>query len=265
MPGSVACPKTRSPPLWYLPAAHHSLQNDLVAALMLEKYVDKYSRTYSGGNKRKLSTAIAMIGDPPVIFLDEPTTGMDPGARRFLWDRINETTRGGRCVVLTSHSMEECEALCTRLAIMVNGRFQCIGSPQQLKTRFGHGYSLTTRVSGGASADTTRLKQFLSAQFECRVKEEHQVPPPSVRLPQGYVKFIVSSSVGWATLFQLLESAKDTLGIEDYSVSQTTLEQVGVAVECCVVTPFVLCVSMLMFDIALTQDFLGFCPPSGRG
>lgn len=61
-----------------------------------------------------------MIGDPAVIFLDEPTTGMDPGARRFLWDRINSATEAGKCIVLTSHSMEECEVLCTRLAVMVS-------------------------------------------------------------------------------------------------------------------------------------------------
>jgi len=79
------------------------------------------------GNKRKLSTAIALIGDPPIVFLDEPTTGMDPGARRFLWDVLLEVVAEGRTIVLTSHSMEECEALCTRLGIMVNGQFECLG------------------------------------------------------------------------------------------------------------------------------------------
>ena len=61
---------------------------------------------------------------------------MDPGARRFLWNCILEMVRGGQCVVLTSHSMEECEALCTRLGIMVNGSFQCLGSAQHLKNRY---------------------------------------------------------------------------------------------------------------------------------
>ncbi|XP_012590443.1 PREDICTED: ATP-binding cassette sub-family A member 2-like, partial [Condylura cristata] len=90
--------------------------------LELTKYADRPAGTYSGGNKRKLSTAIALIGYPSFIFLDEPTTGMDPKARRFLWNLILELIKTGRSVVLTSHSMEECEALCTRLAIMVNGR-----------------------------------------------------------------------------------------------------------------------------------------------
>eukprot|EP01135_Chromosphaera_perkinsii_P005117 Nk52_evm4s317 gene=Nk52_evmTU4s317 len=84
--------------------------------------------TYSGGNKRKLSTAVAMIGGPKVIFLDEPTAGMDPHARRYVWNQVSSACNEGRSVVLTSHSMEECEALCSRIAIMVNGGFKCIGS-----------------------------------------------------------------------------------------------------------------------------------------
>ncbi|CAG5929271.1 unnamed protein product, partial [Menidia menidia] len=104
-----------------------------IQKLGLIKYASKSAGTYSGGNKRKLSTAIALIGSPPVIFLDEPTTGMDPKARRFLWDCILSIIKEGRSVILTSHSMEECEALCTRMAIMVNGRFKCLGSIQHLK------------------------------------------------------------------------------------------------------------------------------------
>ena len=62
---------------------------------------------------------------------------MDPGARRFLWNTLSDVVKSGRLIVLTTHSMEECEALCTRLAIMVNGQFQCIGSVQHIKSRFG--------------------------------------------------------------------------------------------------------------------------------
>ena len=124
---------------------------------------------FSGGNKRKLSTAIALVGNPPILLLDEPTTGMDPATRRFLWDALTDVIRDGRSVILTSHrlelrylelsiliphhpfcmslfvlpfclsvylsSMEECEALCTRLAIMVNGVFKCLGSVQHLKSK----------------------------------------------------------------------------------------------------------------------------------
>ena len=87
------------------------------------------------------------MGAPKVVFLDEPTAGMDPGTRRFLWDCVLDLVKNNHSVVMTSHSMEECEVLCSRLAIMVNGQFQCIGPPQHLKNRFGEGYTLTIRVA----------------------------------------------------------------------------------------------------------------------
>lgn len=80
-----------------------------------EKHLDKQVKAYSGGNKRKLSTAVALLGNPAIVFLDEPTTGMDPGAKRKLWDVLCHVRDSGKTIVLTSHSMEECEALCTRL------------------------------------------------------------------------------------------------------------------------------------------------------
>merc|ERR1712110_217636 len=77
----------------------------------------------------------------PIVFLDEPSTGMDPMARRSMWEFIR-ATMSGRCVVLTTHSMEECEALCHRLCIMTSGQLQCLGTPQHLKSKFGHGFQL---------------------------------------------------------------------------------------------------------------------------
>ncbi|KAJ8437052.1 hypothetical protein Cgig2_025899 [Carnegiea gigantea] len=87
----------------------------------LLKHADKPSFSLSGGSKRKLSVAIAMIGDPPIVILDEPSTGMDPIAKRFMWDVISHlsTRRGRTGVILTTHSMNEAQALCTRIGIMV--------------------------------------------------------------------------------------------------------------------------------------------------
>lgn len=106
-----------------------------------KQHLDKQVKAYSGGNKRKLSTAVALLGNPVIIYLDEPTTGMDPGAKRNLWDVMCNVRDSGKTIVLTSHSMEECEALCTRLAIMVNGEFKCLGSTQHLKNKFAQGES----------------------------------------------------------------------------------------------------------------------------
>ncbi|XP_024150087.1 ATP-binding cassette sub-family A member 2 isoform X2 [Oryzias melastigma] len=186
--------------------------------LELSKYADRPAGTYSGGNKRKLSTAIALIGYPPLIFLDEPTTGMDPKARRFLWNLILDIIKTGRSVVLTSHSMEECEALCTRLGIMVNGRFKCLGSIQHLKNRFGDGYMITVRMK--SSVNVKEVVRFFNRNFpEAVLKERHHTKV------QYQLK---SERISLAQVFSKMEQVMEVLGIEDYSVSQTTLDNVFV-------------------------------------
>ncbi|KAI4584687.1 hypothetical protein MJG53_006221, partial [Ovis ammon polii x Ovis aries] len=108
---------------------------DLVRRLHLEAHVDKPVATYSGGTKRKLSTALALLGKPDLLLLDEPSSGMDPCSKRHLWEAVRKEAEEGCAVVLSSHSMEECEAVCSRLAIMVRGSFRCLGSPQHIKNR----------------------------------------------------------------------------------------------------------------------------------
>uniref|UniRef100_A0A8C5ZH58 ATP binding cassette subfamily A member 7 n=1 Tax=Marmota marmota marmota TaxID=9994 RepID=A0A8C5ZH58_MARMA len=187
-----------------------------LARLGLPRYADRLAGTYSGGNKRKLATAVALVGDPAVVFLDEPTTGMDPSARRFLWNSLLAVVRQGRSVVLTSHSMEECEALCTRLAIMVNGRFRCLGSTQHLKRRFGAGHTLTLRVPvdrhEGAIA-------FVVAAFPGAELREAHGGRLRFQLPQG-------ERGALAHIFAELAAHGSDHGMEDFSVSQTTLEEV---------------------------------------
>ncbi|XP_008277592.1 ATP-binding cassette sub-family A member 1 [Stegastes partitus] len=193
-----------------------------VKKLGLTQYAEQEAGGYSGGNKRKLSTAISLIGAPPVIFLDEPTTGMDPKAKRFLWNCILSVTKEGRAVVLTSHSMEECEALCTRMAIMVNGRFQCLGSVQHLKNRFGDGYTIILRLADTkvdpdlCPVDAYVMKSFPSIQL----KERHQ-NVLQYQLP--------SHTCCLARVFDVLANNYEELGIIDFSISQTTLDQVFVS------------------------------------
>lgn len=118
-----------------------------------------------GGNKRKLSLAVALIGDPKVLLLDEPSTGMDPEARRHMWNVI-EKVSANRTVVLVSHSMEEIEALCTRVGVMVSGRMQCLGSVQHLKSKFGGGYLVEVRC------DKEKVEECLSFCFNEALKGE---------------------------------------------------------------------------------------------
>ncbi|XP_076975466.1 retinal-specific phospholipid-transporting ATPase ABCA4 [Tamandua tetradactyla] len=217
-----------------------------IQSLGLSLYADCLAGTYSGGNKRKLSTAIALIGSPLLVLLDEPTTGMDPQARRMLWNTIMSIIKEGRAVVLTSHrqelprgsgrvgrgppplphplslacSMEECEALCTRLAIMVKGAFQCLGTIQHLKYRFGDGYIVTMKIKSPKDLlpDLNPVEQFFQGNFPGSVQRERHY---------NMLQFQVSSS-SLARIFQLLISHKDSLLIEEYSVTQTTLDQVFV-------------------------------------
>ncbi|XP_031439935.1 retinal-specific phospholipid-transporting ATPase ABCA4-like isoform X2 [Clupea harengus] len=192
-----------------------------IQKLGLSEYAGRIAGTYSGGNKRKLSTAIAMIGCPALVLLDEPTTGMDPHSRRFLWNSIMSVIQDGRAVVLTSHSMEECEALCTRLAIMVNGTFKCLGTIQHLKYKFGDGYVVTMKIRAakeGAFPDLNPAEAFMESTFPgCIQREKHY----------NTLQYEIATS-SLARIFQLVLANKEKLNIEDYSVSQTTLDQVFV-------------------------------------
>eukprot|EP01137_Pigoraptor_chileana_P029004 Opistho-2@13608 len=205
--------------------------------LHLGAWADRPCGTYSGGNKRKLSVAVALVGNPPVIFCDEPSTGIDVVSRRFLWNTIASMRGAGRSIILTSHSMEECEALCTRMAIMVQGRFRCLGSAQHLKDKFGSGYTLILRVSHDREDAVPALRRHIESVFDGAImKECHQTllqyelpaagDPNAIRGVNVDGQTEPSPRLSLAKVFSTMESAKDEYGIEDYSLSQTTLEQV---------------------------------------
>jgi len=143
----------------------------------LTEYADRYAGTYSGGNKRKLSVAIAMIGEPSIVFLDEPSTGMDPVARRFMWDVISDiVTKREKCsLILTTHSMEECEALCTRIGIMVGGVMRCLGSAQRLRTKYGKGYQIEIGVELPTHDDIVKVSKELTASLGKGEMNEEQL------------------------------------------------------------------------------------------
>lgn len=148
----------------------YELENVVMEKLVefdLLKHADKPSYALSGGNKRKLSVAIAMIGDPPVVILDEPSTGMDPIAKRFMWEVLSRlsTRRGKTALILTTHSMNEAQALCTRIGIMVGGKLRCIGSPQHLKNRFGNHLELEVKPTEVSSSDLDAMCQTIQEKF----------------------------------------------------------------------------------------------------
>uniref|UniRef100_A0A182K217 ABC transporter domain-containing protein n=1 Tax=Anopheles christyi TaxID=43041 RepID=A0A182K217_9DIPT len=218
----------------------------LAVELHFTVHLDKRVQAYSGGTRRKLSTALALLGDPVVVYLDEPTTGMDPGAKRHFWNVMCRVRSEGRtALVLTSHSMEECEALCTRLAIMVNGEFRCLGSAQHLKNKFSHGYFLTMKLKrtvDGSSTEAERkkhaIKSFMQQTFSVRPAAGTSSGGGSSGVNSGtttvlkeeyhnYLTYhIRDTGLRWSEMFGLLEKAREQLQLEDYALGQTTLEQV---------------------------------------
>ena len=130
------------------PALIEQVVKAMIREMSLGEFKNKQAGRLSGGNRRKLSVAISMIGNPPIILLDEPSTGMDPEARRFMWTVIHKMSTRGRksSVIMTTHSMDEAETLCRRMGIMVNGEFVCLGTANQIKEKYGYGYEADIRI-----------------------------------------------------------------------------------------------------------------------
>lgn len=145
--------------------------------------------TLSGGQKQRLAMACALVGDPELLFLDEPTTGLDPQARRHLWDLVDRLKQAGRTIILTTHYMEEAERLCDRVAIMDHGRILALGTPQQLIASIGGEhiveFAITGHESGDGVADVARLYAIPGVQshrsdaglHQLSVRELHTVVP----------------------------------------------------------------------------------------
>ncbi|RHY24471.1 hypothetical protein DYB25_005263, partial [Aphanomyces astaci] len=269
---------------------------DKMDQMNLNDFEHKLAGTLSGGNKRKLSVAIALIGSPPIIFLDEPSTGMDPVSRRFMWDVIADISTRSKesTILLTTHSMEECEALCSRVGIMVGGSLSCLGSIQHLKNRFGDGLMMHIKLAAVLSADVDHMIST-SPSLEgvatltkdqlvnvcASLAKPHRADQISMEHATGYVlaeslgrndyvrvrdfcawwlsedrfeamaaylgqsfgepnvlllerqndlsrfKLVgAKHSLALSNVFSLIESTKTDLHVKEYTVSQTTLEQI---------------------------------------
>ena len=121
----------------------------LIDLMNLTEFKNTISGNLSGGNKRKLSVAIALICNPPIILLDEPSTGMDPEARRYMWKVIHNISlyRKKSTIIMTTHSMEEAETLCEKIGILVKGEFKCLGTCDEIKELFGYGFEIKFQIN----------------------------------------------------------------------------------------------------------------------
>ncbi|XP_033748206.1 ATP-binding cassette sub-family A member 5-like isoform X2 [Pecten maximus] len=201
------------------------LSNYFIQNLKLDEHKNKQSKKLSGGTKRKLSYILSILGRPKIVLLDEPSTGLDPQSKRFLWDTISSCFEGTeRGAILTTHYMEEADALCSRVAIMVNGKLQCLGETQRLKNKYGSGYMLEVklRLLGGGGDLDDRMEALdsdmkdLFPEATCQEKFAERV---HYSIPRNSIKSLASS-------FTALEQAKAKHSLEEYSFSQSTLEQV---------------------------------------
>jgi ABC-2 type transport system ATP-binding protein len=133
---------------------------DVIALVQLEEKRDARVVALSGGQKQRLALACALVGDPDLLFLDEPTTGLDPQARRQLWDLIEEFKKAGRTILLTTHYMDEAERLCDELAIMDHGKVIARGKPAELVASIGADHVVDFSTSGASQAiDLAAVRQ----------------------------------------------------------------------------------------------------------
>ncbi|XP_053206851.1 phospholipid-transporting ATPase ABCA1-like [Panonychus citri] len=212
--------------------------NYIIESTDLTSFANTCNQNLSGGNKRKLSLAIASIAKPEVIFLDEPTTGVDPASRRKIWSTlIHLRDTSGSSIVLTSHSMDECEALCSRIGIMARGNFKCLGSSQHLKEKFGLGFTLIIKMT--QSNQTVQSNQQSNQSVQTNQQSNQQLDkikrwmvekfPSSILrdVHQTILHYhITDTSLRWGEMLRCLDEAKRLLPIEDFTLTGTTLEQI---------------------------------------
>ncbi|XP_019103124.1 ABC transporter A family member 2 isoform X4 [Beta vulgaris subsp. vulgaris] len=208
------------------------VQNSLTEVRLINAAKMRAS-SYSGGMKRRLSVAIALVGDPRVIILDEPTTGMDPISRRHVWDIIEKAKRG-RSIILTTHSMEEADTLSDRIGIMVKGKLRCIGTSIRLKSRFGTGFvahltfaenvnGISARGDANYMSSSAAVIQFFKHRLGVVPKEENQ----------SFLSFVIPHEKEQllTKFFEELEERLGEFGIVDIQLGLTSLEEVFLNIE----------------------------------
>ncbi|CAL5441474.1 unnamed protein product [Camellia sinensis] len=196
-----------------------------LAEVRLTEATQRRAGSYSGGMKRRLSVAIALIGDSKLVILDEPTTGMDPITRRHVWDII-ENAKKGRAIILTTHSMEEADILSDRIGIVAKGTLCCIGTSIRLKSRFGSGI-----VANMSFTDTT------TSEEEAIAKTRHEALRKFFKhhlnvVPKEETNYFLSNVIAnekehlLTNFFAELQERESEFGIADIQLGLTTLEEV---------------------------------------
>ncbi|KAH6647688.1 ABC transporter [Truncatella angustata] len=215
----------------------------VLRAVGLEAYTKRMAHDLSGGNKRKLSLGIALMGNPSVVLLDEPSSGLDAAAKRIMWHTLGGIVPG-RSILLTTHSMEEADALANRAGIIAK-RMLAMGTTDNLRQRFGdalHAHLVSKTAPHSTKEEMEQIRQWVVRTFPGAQVEEKtyhgqmrfSVPASEVTSERSHdgdanqnektAQLQQRSAIGH--LIVLLEQQKESLGIEHYSVTPTTLDQV---------------------------------------
>uniref|UniRef100_A0A8C8X480 ATP binding cassette subfamily A member 10 n=1 Tax=Panthera leo TaxID=9689 RepID=A0A8C8X480_PANLE len=190
----------------------------LVEAFKLQEQLKVPVKDLSQEVKRKLCFALSVLGDPSVVLLDEPSTGVDPEGQQQMWQAIQTIVKNTeKGVLLTTHSMAEAEAVCDRVAIMVSGKLRCIGSIQNLKSKFGKDYILEVKIKDPTQVEPVHME--ILKLFPQAARQERYSSMMAYKLPVEAVRPLSQA-------FFKLEAVKQTFDLEEYSLSQATLEQV---------------------------------------
>jgi ABC-2 type transport system ATP-binding protein len=186
---------------------------ELSKALQLEEFVKRKVKTYSGGQKRRLNVATGIMHKPVVLFLDEPTTGLDPQNRANLWEQIRKLREQGTTIFLTTHYLEEADALSNHLAIMDDGKIVAQGTPRELKAKIAGDAVVIKPSHDGHSID--KVSAFLADQ---PFVKEARIEGDTVRL------YVENGSQALPKIITLLETKK--VVVENVSLSQPSLDDV---------------------------------------
>ncbi|EFA80037.1 ABC transporter A family protein [Heterostelium album PN500] len=186
----------------------------VLGMVKLAEHRNKKITELSGGMKRRVSISIALLGNNKLILLDEPSTGLDPDARRSVWDIIQEI-RHDKTILITTHNMEEADVLSNKIAIIASGRLQCVGSPIYLKNRYGNGFKL--QIVPLNEGFRSSLIKFVLDNYPMAMQQE------SV---SDELIFLIPKDSDISTIFDIISKNKHELGIKEWGVSQTSLEEI---------------------------------------
>ena len=193
----------------------------------LLEFSDTIVSDLSSGHKKKLGVSLALIGVPNILLLDEPTTGMDEEGKSILVQTLNKLRDKGTSIIVTSHNMSECEAICDRIGILSHGSLQCLGGLQQLKEDYANymvvRVSLVPAPHNEMDGKMAKLAAFISSNFPIADIKEIKGTTVTYAIRE-------TADVKWSALFTKMELNSDELGISDYSISQANLTQVYLSI-----------------------------------